>query len=238
MRRERKVCGRWPQSAVPTRIAQAQHTETHEACTVLFDVEGSPDALSMVIMAQAGVQLGNHLVWLALALPTNAGERHFSAGDCGFSAGIVVSRVVATTTRHDWSLYHILEQSHANNPHTPTRSSGSTTGQSARKLHRAKAVVQVVKSHGGEAMDQLGPNDEEVRDVQQMDHEGGPGGGEHGFLGAPPTMVRQSRTRAAKAARCAGRGRRLTSTIALFRANSCPAAASHCNLIKQRLLFW
>ena len=52
-------------------------------------------------------------------------------------------------------------------------------------------------------------------------------------MGAPPTWVKQARTRAAEAARCGGRGRCLTTTIALLHPNADPAVQIPCNLIRQ-----
>ena len=71
------------------------------------------------------------------------------------------------------------------------------------------------------------------------------GGREHGrretygtaAVGAPPTWIKQARTRAAEAAQCGGRGRCLTTTIALLRLDADPAVQIPCNLIRQRLIF-
>ena len=57
-------------------------------------------------------------------------------------------------------------------------------------------------------------------------------------MGAPPSWVKQARTRAAEAAQCGGRGRCLTTAIALLHPNADPAVQVPCNLIRQWLIFW
>ena len=57
-------------------------------------------------------------------------------------------------------------------------------------------------------------------------------------VGAPLTWIKQARTRAAEAAQCGGRGRCLTTTIALLHPNADPAIQIPCNLIRQWLIFW
>ena len=57
-------------------------------------------------------------------------------------------------------------------------------------------------------------------------------------MGAPPLWVKQARTRAAEAAQCGGRGRCLTTAIALLHPNADPAVQIPCNLIRQWLIFW
>ena len=57
-------------------------------------------------------------------------------------------------------------------------------------------------------------------------------------MGAPPSWVKQARTRAAEAAQCGGRGRCLTTAIALLHPNADPAVQIPCNLIRQWLIFW
>ena len=65
---------------------------------------------------------------------------------------------------------------------------------------------------------------------------------EDGGLGAESLWyrgdVKQARTRAAEAAQCGGRGRCLTTTIALLDPNADPAVQIPCNLISQWLIFW
>ena len=56
-------------------------------------------------------------------------------------------------------------------------------------------------------------------------------------MGAPPSWVKQARTRAAEAAQCGGRGRCLTTAIALLHPNADPAVQVPCNLIGQWLIF-
>ena len=55
---------------------------------------------------------------------------------------------------------------------------------------------------------------------------------------AAPTRIKQARTRAAEAAQCGGRGRCLTTTIALLHSNADPALQIPCNLIRQWLVCW
>ena len=57
-------------------------------------------------------------------------------------------------------------------------------------------------------------------------------------VGAPPTWIKQARTRAAEAAQCGGRGRCQTTAIALLHPNADPAVQIPCNLIRQWLIFW
>ena len=57
-------------------------------------------------------------------------------------------------------------------------------------------------------------------------------------MGAPPSWVKQARTRAAEAAQCGGRGRCLTTAIALLHPNADPAVHIPCNLIRQWLIFF
>ena len=57
-------------------------------------------------------------------------------------------------------------------------------------------------------------------------------------MGAPLSWVKQARTRAAEAAQCGGRGRCLTTAIALLHPNADPAVHIPCNLIRQWLIFW
>ena len=57
-------------------------------------------------------------------------------------------------------------------------------------------------------------------------------------MGAPPSWVKQARTRAAEAAQCGGRARCLTTAIALLHPNADPAVHIPCNLIRQWLIFW
>ena len=57
-------------------------------------------------------------------------------------------------------------------------------------------------------------------------------------MGAPPSWVKQARTRAAEAAQCGGRGRFLTTAIALLHPKADPAVQVPCNLIRQWLIFW
>ena len=56
-------------------------------------------------------------------------------------------------------------------------------------------------------------------------------------MGAPPSWVKQARTRAAEAAQCGGRGRCLTTAIARLHPNADPAVHIPCNLIRQWLIF-
>ena len=57
-------------------------------------------------------------------------------------------------------------------------------------------------------------------------------------MGAPPSWVKQARTRAAEAAQCGGRGRCLTTAIALLHPDADPAVQIPCNLTRQWLIFW
>ena len=57
-------------------------------------------------------------------------------------------------------------------------------------------------------------------------------------VGAPTTWIKQARTRAAEAAQCEGRGRCLSTAIALLHPNADPAVQIPCNLIRQWLRFW
>ena len=56
-------------------------------------------------------------------------------------------------------------------------------------------------------------------------------------VGAPPTWIKQVRTRAAEAAQCGGGGTCPTTTIALLHPNADPAIQIPCNLIRQWLIF-
>ena len=57
-------------------------------------------------------------------------------------------------------------------------------------------------------------------------------------VGAPPSWVKEARTRAAEAAQCGGRGRCVTTTNTRLRRNADPAVQIPCNLIRQWLIFW
>ena len=141
----------------------------------------------------------------------------------------IAKQVVSTLARHDKD---IQEASRAKD-----------LGAGCVQCKKANA------SNHGQVMGQGGETNEKMREVCQLDlkasqctaMENGSMGAEslwNGGCGAPPTWIKQARTRAAEAARCGGRGRCLTTTITPLHPNADPAIQISCNLIRQWLIFW
>ena len=103
VRRKSGLLGRCIERSLPLQAALrrlvadelTQHTDSQEACTVLFGVESFYDSVSLSLVARAGLKLAYSLFYWARLCSHMQGVRFLTAGCSGFSEGIVISNGAA-----------------------------------------------------------------------------------------------------------------------------------------------